>query len=330
MPRLRRGPITCDLLVKSREAAMQAVQAFNNPLATFRTEAFIVLMVISWTYLMHAYFRKAGIEYRYYDQKTMRKRFHLTQGGTYRYWELERCLIEEKCPLDPAMKSNLRFLIGLRHEIEHHQSAGVDEQFAGRYLACCLNYERVLVEQFGDKFSLGTALGYVLQFRDLTAPILATEAKNPLPAEVARYVQQFESELPEDEFQSPYFSYRLLFVRKLTSKRGQADRAIEFISADSDLAKTIDKDYWVLREVERPKHRASEIVKMMKAEGFPWFTMGSHTALWRELDGKNPGKGYGIGIAGQWLWYDKWIDAVRASCKADLQRQELIESVIKN
>lgn len=57
------------LLDQSREAALNAVQTFNNPLTTFKTEAFIVLMVIAWMYLLHAYYRKSGIDYRYYKKK---------------------------------------------------------------------------------------------------------------------------------------------------------------------------------------------------------------------------------------------------------------------
>ena len=312
----RTWSIANDLLVKSREAAMHAAQAFNNPLTTFRAEAFIVLIVIAWTYLLHAHYRKMDVDYRYYDQRAVRKRYHRTKTGAYKYWELERCLNEDGCPLDPATKSNLRFLIGLRHEIEHHQSTGVDEQLAGRYLACCLNYERTLTEMFGAKYSLGTIMSFALQFRDLRAVASPDEAINPLPSKVAKYVQEFDADLPEEEFQSPHFSYRLLFVRKLTGKRGQADRAIEFIPADSDLAKTIDRDYWVQKEVERRKYRPSDIVRLMQSEGYPQFKVNDHTTLWQGLDAKNPGKGYGTEVVpGQWFWYDRWVDVVRKHCK---------------
>jgi hypothetical protein len=36
------------LIGKSKEAILSAVQAFNNPLATFKTESFIVLSMIAW------------------------------------------------------------------------------------------------------------------------------------------------------------------------------------------------------------------------------------------------------------------------------------------
>ncbi|MFC2019351.1 DUF3644 domain-containing protein [Chloroflexota bacterium] len=312
----RIGYIQAELLLKSKEATLNAVQTFNNPLITFKTETFIVLMVIAWMYLLHAYCRGKGIDYRYYDKKIKRRHFHRTKSGAYKYWELERCLNDTDCPLDSATKNNLRFLVGLRHEIEHHKSTGVDERLTGRYLACCLNYERTITQLFGEKYSLGNALSFTLQFRDVMKVPMSDEALDPLPSNVARYLQEFDAALSDEDFQSPYYAYRLLFVRKLTSKKGQADRAIEFISSDSPLAKTIDQDYWVLKEVERKKYRPSDIVRMMHEEGYLRFSIYNHTQLWKQLDAKNPGKGYGTEVvAGEWLWYDRWLEVVREHCR---------------
>ena len=72
------GSISNELLKKSREAALAAVQIFNNPSITFKSEIFIVLMVISWTYLMHAHFRKIGIDYRYFKTGAKRKKYEKT------------------------------------------------------------------------------------------------------------------------------------------------------------------------------------------------------------------------------------------------------------
>ena len=62
-----------ELIVKSREAMLSAVQIYNNPNIQFKTESFIVLSNIAWTYLMHAYYRAKGIDYRYYSFKGKRK-----------------------------------------------------------------------------------------------------------------------------------------------------------------------------------------------------------------------------------------------------------------
>ena len=169
MARKRSPSVKVELIRKSREAALNAVQTFNNPLTTFKTETFIVLMVIAWTYLLHAYYRRNEVEYRYFTKGPKRRKFDRTKSGAFKHWELERCLKEKTCPLDGPTKHNLRFLIGLRHEIEHRRSAGADEKFSGRYLACCLNYERYICELFGKQYSLGAAAAFTLQFRDLNA-----------------------------------------------------------------------------------------------------------------------------------------------------------------
>ena len=58
-----------ELLIKSREAMMSAVQLYNNPQITFKSETFITLAIIAWTYLLHAFYANEGIDYRYFHRK---------------------------------------------------------------------------------------------------------------------------------------------------------------------------------------------------------------------------------------------------------------------
>ena len=51
------------LLAKSRESALAAVRVYNDPLAGFRTETFIVLMVIAWNALLQAMLERSGTDY---------------------------------------------------------------------------------------------------------------------------------------------------------------------------------------------------------------------------------------------------------------------------
>jgi hypothetical protein len=85
------------LIRASREAALAAIQIYNNPLITFKTENFIVPMNIAWTYLFHAYYRTKGIEYRYFKKVKNRRKFEKLDGQ-YKYWELSKCLGHEDCP----------------------------------------------------------------------------------------------------------------------------------------------------------------------------------------------------------------------------------------
>ena len=129
MPKRKRKlfSIKSELLTKSREAMLCAVQIFNNPNIVFKSESFIVLSIIAWTYLLHSYYRSQKIDYRYFEKKGERKKFDKTKRGSYKYWELERCLNDSDCPIERVPKANLKFLIGLRHEIEHQMTTRLDD-----------------------------------------------------------------------------------------------------------------------------------------------------------------------------------------------------------
>lgn len=320
--RLRRlYSVTNELLTKSREAALSAVQIFNNPLIQFKSESFIVLMIIAWTYLLHAYYRKSGIEYRYFDQKKIRRRFHKTKKGADKHWELERCLNDNKSPIDSDTANNLRFLILLRHEIEHQMAMNLDSYLSGRYQACALNFNFYIKKLFGAEWGIDRYLMYALQFTELShEQASGIPIKDHVPKRLMNFISEFDGRLSHEEFNSERFSYRLLFKRKVVGKPNQADRVVEFIDPNSELAKKIDKETWAFKETERPKHSVSEIVAKMREEGYPQFNTYHHTQLWKSKDAKNPGKGYGCQLGVQFWWYDRWVEQVRKHCSENAEK----------
>ena len=312
------GSIKGELLRKAKEAVLAATRVYNDSTITFKSETFIVLMVIGWTYLLHAYFRGQQVDYRYFRQQGKRRRYDRTKRGAFKYWELERCLDDPQSPIDKDATNNLRFLIGLRHEIEHQMTRALDSYLSGRYQACAMNFNHYAKALFGEGHGLDQHLSYSIQFLQLEQEQLGTEAAEPtIPERLKTYVTEFDSGLSHDEYNSERFSYRLLFKRKLVNRAGQADKVIEFIDPKSDLAKQIDKEYWVKKEVERPKFRAKDVVSAVKNAGFLKFNISPHhVSFWRAEDGKNPAKGFGVDVQGSWYWYQNWIERCIALCDA--------------
>lgn len=312
----RVGSVKQELLRKSKEAALAAVEIFNSPTIHFKSEIFIVLMNIAWSYLLHAYFRSQRIEYRYFQVENGRRRFDRTRHGAYKYWELERCLNEKSCPVDRDTSNNLRFLIGIRHEIEHQMTSRIDDLISARFQACCLNYNHYLKQLFPRVHGIEENLAFSLQFSSVSkVQIDQLDKIEDLPGPIRKFIVGFDGALAEDEFQSPRFAYRVLFVPKIANRRGQADEVIEFVKADSELAQQVNAHYTTIKEVERPKYLPSQVVRLMKSDGFPDFSMQKHTDHWRSLDAKNPGKGFGVQIASTWYWYESWIEEVREYCQ---------------
>ncbi|PQJ29542.1 DUF3644 domain-containing protein [Rubritalea profundi] len=320
-PRNRRiGSVKNELLHKSREGALAAVQIFNNPNITFKAESYVVLMNIAWTYMLHAHYRGQGIEYRYFSMAGSRRRFDKTKHGAHKYWELERCLNEDQCPIDKNAANNLRFLIGLRHEIEHQMTSRIDDLLSARFQACCLNYNEYIKKLFGDSHGIEKHLSFSLQFSTISMDQKDMLAEHPeLPANIQSYIKDFDERLTDAEFSNPQYAYRILFVPKTANSKGQADRVIEFVKSDSPLADSINKEYAVIKETERTKYLPKQIVELIKQDGYSAFKMHHHTQLWQAHDAKNSSKGYGTMVAGKyWHWYSKWLDIVRKHCAENI------------
>lgn len=295
---------------------LSAVQLYNNPQVTFKSEAFITLAIIGWTYLFHAYYRSKNIDYRYYSSKGKRKTYNKTKYGAYRRWDLTRCLNDTECPLDPATKSNLEFLIGIRHEIEHQMTNKIDEYMSAKLQACAINFDYYICRLFGEKYNLSNELSLAIQF----SPLSPEQQKNlrdndHITTNVKNFIVAFEDVLSDKVIQSSKYAYRYLFSPITVNRRGQADRVVEFIPSTSPMAKNMEKAYAVIKETEKKKYLPGDIVKMMEAKGFSKFTMYTHTKLWKALDGKNKKYNYGVCIAQKWYWYETWVKKVEEYCE---------------
>ena len=100
------------LVIKARESALLALDIYNRPATMFKSEGFIVMMIIAWTSLLHAIFHKKGIKYNHIDDEGNDKYI----DGDVKAWELNTCIKEFYNEGVNPVKSNIEFMIGLRNK----------------------------------------------------------------------------------------------------------------------------------------------------------------------------------------------------------------------
>ena len=309
-----------ELLIKAREAMIAAVHIFNSAGLSFRAELFIVTAVIAWTYLLHAYFRREGLDYRYYRVVNGAREVDKTENGAEKFWELGKCLRSNRCPVDRGAKQNLEFLLEIRHEIEHRSTTRIDDALSAALQACCINFNDAIKTLFGKQYGLERRLPIALQFVTFDADQRAALKKvSSLPPHIATMMTTFLDRLSDEELSDPRFSYRVAFVPWVANRASAADMAVEFVKPDSEQAAEISRV--LLKSVEPKKYKPAQIVAAMRSEGYRRFKMNHHTALWQGLGAQDQAKGFGVRMQdGQWYWYENWTARVRAHCEENAGR----------
>ncbi|MDB5986217.1 MAG: hypothetical protein JWR16_1270 [Nevskia sp.] len=230
MANLRRGK-TKATLESSIDSALLAVEIYNKPRTTFRSEAFVALMVMAWTRLLHAYFNNSTGDRYYYKKKG---RYELIDGER-RAWELGTC-IKKYGKLSVPVEKNLQFFVMLRNKIEHRHidKREVDALIFGECQALLYNYENLLIALFGHRYALNEALVYSLQFSHLRTPRQQQANKSALSkdlADIVEYVEKYRTSLDEDTYNAQEYSIKLIQIPKI-SNTNRADAAIEFVKWD--------------------------------------------------------------------------------------------------
>jgi hypothetical protein len=263
---LRKGK-TKSTLESSIDSALLAVEVYNKPRTTFRSEAFIALMIIAWTRLFHAYFNITIGDRYYYKKKT---RYELVDGER-KAWELSTC-IKKYGKLSEAVEKNLQFFIALRNKIEHRHilKREVDTLIFGECQALLFNYETTLMELFGQQYALNEALVYSLQFSHLRTPVQEKANKAALSrdlADVVSYVEKYRNSLADDVYNSQEYSIKLLQVPKI-SNTNRADAAIEFVRWDelSELDKAAYEQVAVIIKDKKVRIEAANVKRLKPSE----------------------------------------------------------------
>src|SRR5437867_2149051 len=132
----------------------------------------------------------------------------------------------------------------------------IDASLSAKFQACCLNYNAYVKKLFGDDLGIDKHLAFSLQFSSISREQADTLVSvSNLPKHIKSFIDGFEGKLSEEEFNSPKFAYRVLFIAKTANRKGQADEVVEFVKAESDLAKKVNATYVVTKETERRKYR---------------------------------------------------------------------------
>lgn len=259
------NPYHHERLVRAREAMILAVTIFNNGAYGFKTEVFAVLANIAWTYLMHDYYeRLKGIPI-------------LNADGTT--FALSHMLSRTDCPLSKGVKQNLDALKLIRDEVEHRIFGRSDGTWLTLFQACCLNFDKTLVEFHGDRVSLRHNLSIALQFGKMALEQVAQLYQYDIPDNIKALDAALTAGKTEEELNDIEYQFKVVYTLDSASK-GQAH--IHFVHPDSEEGKTIHN---VLQKFKIADElyplKPGDVVAAIRKAG-KLFSMADHTKAWQK------------------------------------------------
>lgn len=220
-----KSPLVSRLIQKSHQSGLLAVEIYNKPLIQYRTEGYIVMMMVAWTSLFHAIFLNQGQNVKY-------------KSGDDNFHDLRKCVNKYQGELQKEIEANLELLIGVRDIIVHRDNPEIDNYIFGYCQACLHNFEFLLIQNFGEKYQLQNSLAYSLQFSRRYTPEQAEAVKQSRDRnyyDVLEFVEKYEKNLfkknPEITDNRQAYEFRVLMIPSTVSK-SRAEAAIEYIDYD--------------------------------------------------------------------------------------------------
>ena len=231
-------------LAKAREAALAAVQHYNNPTATFKTGTYLILMVVAFTALFHAVFEREGVSYISMNASGGRRKV----AGRDALWDaLESAnyyvktykslyLADENKLFLSCMLENLKLLLPIRHIFEHRDMPPVDPALAAHCQSMLFNFETILTQEFTHYYTLNASLTMALQFstvRNEKSLVSAHRFQTQEYEELKKYINDFQIGLSNEVMENPAFAFRVWLVAKPAKEGRKSDISIEYVRLDS-------------------------------------------------------------------------------------------------
>lgn len=251
-------------IVRAREAMIVAVQIFNSPTVIFKTAVFAMLANVAWTYLLHEYYTRKIGNIRGSDGKT---------------WSLSIMLARQDCPLSAGMKRNLRAIKDIRDSVEHNILGRADLKWLSLFQACCLNFDRKIIDLFGETLSLQGELSFALQFTKLSISQISEVQKHEIPEHIEALDARLREGLSEADLADLDYQFRVIFTLDNATKGTSHFQFVQPHSAEGREISNILVKYKPADETHpyKPKAVCNEVSRRSGIK----FTLQNHTQAWR-------------------------------------------------
>ena len=280
-------------LIHARESCLSALRVWNDPTAPFRTEAFALLLVTAWNALAISILQKGNEEWRDTDESGAPNQIDGVDQALDTRQLVAKAFSDEE---HLGLRENLGVWIDLRNSVAHRYLPVLDFVVMPHAQAALLNFENIIVEEFGPSLAIAERLSVPLQLSGFRDPGVLSSRKRlqaSLPLDVQLLLARPELDHPalgSDET----FLLRVAFIPVVPASSNSPD-AIAYFAKPGEVPDAITESigqYLVLPKgyTTRPNILPTEVVKAVQERTGYRFNTKLHAEAARHL-GARPARG---------------------------------------
>lgn len=265
------SPIDDERLYRAREAMIAAVEIFNNPTMLFKVQIYPVLSQIAWTYLLHEYYDRKGVEISDENGNSLL---------------LSQILLRTDCPLETDVKKNLSAIKILRDNVEHKTLSSIGRTYWPLFQANCLNFDQTIRKLFGEKVGLRDTLSFSLQFSQMDLDQLSQLQAYDLTPEIEAIDQAIAdgAALSGDEGTNYHFKVSYHFEK---ATKGDSHIVFSNNNPESKAKKSVLTQKVVGDELW--PFKPGTVVEKVREGGSPAFNQHHHQLAWKKFGARPRG-----------------------------------------
>lgn len=307
-------------LAVAKQEALLACDLYNEPRQPRSFELFVVHMETAWLNLFHA--------------------VQAELGGEEEGWDLGSIVQAHLPSAQDPVRRNIEFFVELRRRIEHRltprQLRALETVVSGKALAYLRDFDTVLVQEFGERQSLGAALRFPVFLNSLQrdAPEMLRDSYRRVPSATRKFIEAFDASTAEDVRLDPAYDFKVYLVPK-SAGGPAADLAMEFVRLE-DLSPDQRAQVQAGTVLIRDRHvevanvdrlRPSEVVERVQ-DVWPKFNLYYHTLAYRYFKVRPKGKSehpdatdtrycFFDVVHRDYTFTEAWVEKLKASLAAD-------------
>jgi len=226
-----------EFIDKAKDAALAAVQSYNNPNAGFKSGNYIILMVIAYTALLHAVWERDAVDYRSTSSDGSLK---MSSANEPYLWDLRGSVrnfvnapeYQYHKGFKAGLEKNVQIITELRDKIEHRQMPLLDPTISAHCQTLLFNFETILIQEFTDYHALNASLSIALQFstqrsaevRDAMRRVSRQDYES-----IKEYIHNFERGLADELLENPNYAFRVHMIPMPAKDARRSDFSAQYI-----------------------------------------------------------------------------------------------------